>query len=103
MFAAPAAAQTTGPDPVGGQQAEVHDAIFSCGRPVGDEIVVCGDTEAAQAEEDARYRLPLAVERDGEAAGGPQRRALDADSSRCTAVGRGQQCTRGLGIVRRRF
>jgi hypothetical protein len=110
FFAAPASAQVGPPDQAGpphqaveAQQEEVHEAIFSCDRQQGNEIVVCGGRDRARAEERSPYRLPLPVEREEEQAGGAQGRALDAGSSRCTAVGRAQQCNQGLGIVRRRF
>ena len=103
LIASPAWSQNDpGHRAVDAQQQEVHDAIFSCGVPVGDEIIVCGNQEDLRGREDARYRLEP-TPREGERAGGSQRRALDADSSRCTAVGRGQQCTRGLDVVKRRF
>jgi hypothetical protein len=109
LFATPALAQVGPPDEVGppapavqAQREEVHEAIFSCDRQQGDEIVVCGDRDATETEEQARYRLPLPVERE-EQSGSDGERAMDSGSSRCSAVGRGQQCTRGLGVVRRRF
>jgi hypothetical protein len=62
-----------------------------------DEIIVCGSRE-----EDRSQRLPLAVLREPRAAdraAGEQRAALDIDSSRCTAVGRAQQCNGGLDMI----
>lgn len=103
LIASPAWAQDDpARDAIDAQQQEVHDAIFSCGVPVGNEIIVCGNQDDLRGREDARYRLDP-TPREGERAGGSQRRALDADSSRCTAVGRSQQCTRGLDVVKRRF
>jgi hypothetical protein len=65
-----------------------------------DEITVCGRRERPE-----RYRLPLPVERTPtrhDEAGGEQRAALAIDTSRCTAVGRDQDCGHvdflGLGI-----
>jgi hypothetical protein len=85
------------PDPVADQQAEIR-AIVSCPRAVGDEIVVCGRREEEEAR---RFRVeptpyqPTAADR----AGGAQRDALAIDTSRCTTVGRAQQCGGGLDIL----
>ncbi|HEX8363886.1 MAG TPA: hypothetical protein VF603_01220 [Allosphingosinicella sp.] len=110
LSAAPSWAQTGPPDEVGpphqaveAQQEEVHEAIFSCDRQQGDEIVVCGGRDAARAEARSPYRLPLPVERDAERAGAGQDRALGAGSDRCSAVGRAQQCNQGLRVIGRRF
>lgn len=109
LFAAPASAQVGPPDTVGppappvqAQQQEVHEAVFSCDRQEGDEIVVCGGRDAARREAPSPYRLPLPVERE-EQSGSDGERAMDSGSTRCSAVGRGQQCNQGLGVVRRRF
>jgi hypothetical protein len=109
LFAAPARAQVGPPDQVGppheaveAQQDEVHEAVFSCGRGQDGEIVVCGGRDRARAEARSPYRLPLPVERE-EQSGSDGERAMDSGSDRCSAVGRAQQCNRGLGIVRRRF
>jgi hypothetical protein len=62
-----------------------------------DEIVVCGSRDP-----DSDQRLPLPVQREPRAAdraAGEQRAALDIDSSRCTAVGRAQQCNGGLDVI----
>lgn len=98
---APAAAAQPGApeDPVGRQREELREAIFPpCPRPVGSEIVVCGRRE----EEEARaHRLPALPGTPGAAdrAGGEQRDALAIDSSRCTTVGRHQQCSGGLDLL----
>ena len=68
---------------------------------VGDEIIVCGRREPTQ-----RYRLPLRVPATPsmhDQAGGEQRAALAIDTSRCTTVGRDQNCGGidflGMGIM----
>lgn len=98
--AAPAAAQPgPAPDPVGRQREELREIIFPpCPRPVGDEIVVCGRREE---EEQQAHRLAPARGPPGAAdrAGGEQRDALAIDTSRCTTVGRDQQCTSGLNVI----
>lgn len=70
--------------------------------PAGaEEITVCGRRERPE-----RYRLPLPVERSPsprDQAGGEQREALAIDTSRCTTVGRDQDCGSidflGMGIM----
>ena len=70
--------------------------------PVGsDEITVCGRRERPE-----RYRLPLpvaAAPSPHDQAGGEQRTALAIDTSRCTTVGRDQNCGSvdflGMGIM----
>ena len=67
----------------------------------GDEITVCGRRERPE-----RYRLPLpvaAAPSPHDQAGGEQRTALAIDTSRCTTVGRDQNCGSvdflGMGIL----
>jgi hypothetical protein len=67
----------------------------------GDEIIVCGRRERPE-----RYRLPLpaaAAPSPRDQAGGEQRAALAIDTSRCTAVGRDQNCGSvdflGMGLM----
>jgi len=60
------------------------------------DVVVCGRRAARSP-----YRLPLPsapVPGTGERAGGEQLAAMDAGSTRCSAVGRDQQCGGGFDI-----
>jgi hypothetical protein len=62
-----------------------------------EEIVVCG-----RRDDTRRYRVEpivLASPQGADRAGGEQRAALAVDSSRCTPVGRDQQCTSGLNVI----
>lgn len=62
-----------------------------------DEIVVCGRREGPSP-----YRLPLPtvpVPGSTERAGGAQLAAMDAGSTRCSTVGRAQQCGGGLDLI----
>ncbi|MEA3012497.1 MAG: hypothetical protein QOD42_1042 [Sphingomonadales bacterium] len=61
------------------------------------DVVVCG-RRAAQSP----YRLPLPVAPTpgtGERAGGEQLAAMEAGSTRCSAVGRDQQCGGGFDVI----
>lgn len=100
LAASPAAAQpaAAGEEP---PSFSVRDLIQrQC--PAGDdEITVCGRRERRE-----RYRLPLpvaAAPSPRDQAGGEQRAALAIDTSRCTAVGRDQNCGSvdflGMGIM----
>jgi hypothetical protein len=60
------------------------------------DVVVCGRRAGV-----SRYRLPLPVAPTpgtGERAGGEQLAAMEAGGTRCSAVGRDQQCGGGLDI-----
>jgi hypothetical protein len=81
------------------QRRELRDAMrIDCPQARDEEeIVVCG-----RQQENDRHRLPIPVARAAgvaDQAGGEQRAALAADTSRCTAVGPNQQCTRGLDMM----
>ena len=61
------------------------------------DVIVCGRREGV-----SRYRLPLPVAPTpgrGERAGGAQLAAMDAGSTRCSAVGRDQQCGGGFDMI----
>jgi hypothetical protein len=61
------------------------------------DVVVCGRRAARSP-----YRLPLPsapVPGTGERAGGEQLAQMDAGSTRCSAVGRDQQCGGGLDVI----
>jgi len=61
------------------------------------DVIVCGRREGV-----SRYRLPLPVEPTPgrrERAGGEQLAAMDAGHTRCSAVGRDQQCGGGLDMI----
>lgn len=101
LVAAPAGAQSDEVDrAIAGQRAGLRAAMRLDCPPAGDdsEIVVCG----SRAEDDRRHRLPLAGRPPpgaADRAGGEQRAAMAIDTSRCTAVGRDQQCTSGLDVI----
>ena len=85
----------------------VRDLVRRQCAPDGDEITVCGRRERTERAE--RYRLPFPVPLPPsvhDQAGGEQRAALAIDSSRCTTVGRDQDCGHfdflrmGIRIVR---
>jgi hypothetical protein len=94
----PAMAQPAGDEP---PSFSVHDLIQRQCPAGGDEITVCGRRERPE-----RYRLPLpvaAAPSRHDQAGGEQRTALAIDTSRCTTVGRDQNCGSvdflGMGIM----
>jgi hypothetical protein len=102
LLAAATAAPAQPADPEGLIAAQ-RDALRQAMRldcpPAGadEEIIVCGSRDADRAQ-----RLPLPVEREPRAAdqaAGEQRAALAIDTSRCTPVGRAQQCTSGLDMI----
>jgi hypothetical protein len=103
-LAALAASPATAQLPAGDQPPpsfSVHDLIQRQCPAGGDEITVCGRRERAE-----RFRLPLpvaATPSSRDQAGGEQREALAIDTSRCTAVGRDQNCGSvdflGMGIM----
>jgi hypothetical protein len=79
----------------------LHDLIQRQCPAGSDEITVCGRRERPE-----RYRLPLpvaAAPSPRDQAGGEQRAALAIDTSRCTTVGRDQNCGSvdflGMGIM----
>ena len=101
LIAAPAGAQQLD---AGGLVETQREALrtalrIACPPPEEEgEIVVCGTRE----ERDRRHRLPPspgAYPAAADRAGGEQRAALAIDSGRCTAVGRDQQCNRGLDMI----
>jgi hypothetical protein len=98
MVASPAAAQLPQGEP---PSFSVRDLIQRQCPAGSDEIVVCGRRERPE-----RYRLPLPAApapSPRDQAGGEQREALAIDTSRCTAVGRDQDCGHvdllGMGIM----
>ncbi|HYI48972.1 MAG TPA: hypothetical protein VEX35_10960 [Allosphingosinicella sp.] len=104
LFALAAAVQQTGSaeEAIAAQQAQVRAALRTdCPpAPEGEDIVVCG-------RGGERHRLrplePLTPGGAADRAGGLQRDALAADTSRCTTVGRDQDCGHvdmlGAGIM----
>lgn len=74
--------------------------IVARGCPPGtadSDVVVCGRRARVSP-----YRLPLPadpVPGTGEVAGGAQLAAMEAGSTRCSAVGRDQQCGGGLDMI----
>lgn len=99
-----ALALAAGPGPAAAQPPSVDEAVRDLVRrqcaPSGDEITVCGRRERAE-----RYRLPFPAAPAPsvhDQAGGEQRAALAIDTSRCTTVGRDQDCGHvdflGMGI-----
>ena len=100
LAATPAVAQPVDAERLVEAQREALRASMRLDCPAAgenDEIVVCGSRD-----EDRDQRLPLPVPREPRAAdraAGEQRAALDIDSSRCTAVGRAQQCNGGLDMI----
>ena len=83
------------------QRSAVREALRLECPPAGEageeEIVVCG-----RRDEGRRFRVEPIVTpspRGADRAGGEQRAALAVDSSRCTPVGRDQQCTSGLDVI----
>ena len=98
LAASPATAQPAADAP---PSFSVHDLIQRQCPAGGDEITVCGRRERPE-----RYRLPLpvaATPSPRDRAGGEQRTALAIDTSRCTAVGRDQNCGSvdflGMGLM----
>lgn len=84
---------------IAAQRSALREAMRLDCPPTGDEaeIVVCG-----RRDEDRRFRVEPALSaspRGADRAGGEQRAALAIDSSRCTAVGRDQQCTAGVDVI----
>jgi hypothetical protein len=97
LAAAPAGAQQSADQAIAAQRSGLRQALrLDCPRGEDDEILVCGSRE-----EERRQRLPPIEPAPSAAdrAGGEQRAALATDTSRCTAVGRDQSCTRGLDMV----
>ncbi|WP_206185339.1 hypothetical protein [Sphingosinicella sp. CPCC 101087] len=100
VLASPAGAQPVDVDGlVAAQRETLRSAMRLDCPPAGadEEIVVCGSRDPGR-----EHRLPLPVAREpraGDRAAGEQRAALDIDSSRCTPVGRAQQCSGGLDVI----
>jgi hypothetical protein len=99
LAASPASAQLAAGDAP--PSFSVHDLIQRQCPAGAEEITVCGRREHPE-----RYRLPLpvaAAPSPHDQAGGEQRAALAIDTSRCTTVGRDQNCGSvdflGMGIM----
>jgi len=80
-------------------RARVHAVLDrECPPALNEEVVVCGRRQGFQ-----RYRLPMAEAELGRAtgvrAGDAQLYAMEAGSTRCSAVGRDQQCGGGLDLI----
>ena len=63
--------------------------------PRDSDVVVCGRRAAGRPT----AALPWTVPGTGEQAGGAQLAAMEAGSTRCSAVGRDQQCGGGLDMI----
>jgi hypothetical protein len=99
MIASPGGAQPIDPERlIEAQRDSLRSAMRLDCPPAGtEEIVVCGSREQGR-----EHRLPLPAPREATAAdraAGEQRAALDIDTSRCTPVGRAQQCSGGLDVI----
>ncbi|HTU12876.1 MAG TPA: hypothetical protein VMG08_18450 [Allosphingosinicella sp.] len=82
------------------ERARVRDVLDRDCPPgqLDEEVIVCGRRPAYQ-----RYRVPMAgpdiSPGTRERAGDAQLYAMDAGSTRCSAVGRDQQCGGGLDVI----